>query len=52
MRVYGLKFKGLRWSLGFGIMIKEAGTSWIFQIQMQVSDTDAEFGFHTSMYLC
>lgn len=52
MRVYGLKFKGLRWSLGFGVMIEEEGTSQIFQIQIRVSDIVAEFGFHTSMYLC
>lgn len=35
MRVYLLKFKGLRWPLGFGLMIKEAGTSQIFQIQIK-----------------
>lgn len=52
MRVYVLKFKGLSWSLGFGTMVEEAGTSWIFQIQIHVSATDAESGFHTSMYLC
>lgn len=52
MRVYILKFKGLRWSLDFGIMIKEAETSQIFQIQIQEPDIDAEFGFHPPTDLC
>lgn len=59
IRVYVLKFKGLKLSLGFGIafdsasLLKKQGPAVVFRsIYRYVSGTDAEFGFHPPRYLC